>query len=82
MANACVARFLRFLTSAWRYNLWLNISPCGLADLRRRLHHLFDGTWPIVESNGNPPPGYVAKSGSGPCQCRGSGFGLESCGEL
>jgi hypothetical protein len=44
--------------------------------------HCFDGTLPIVESNRNPPPGYVAKPGSGPCQCGGSGFGLKSCGEL
>jgi len=32
--------------------------------------------------NKNPPSGYVAKSGSGPCNCRGTGAGLDSCGEL
>merc|ERR1711871_328574 len=33
-------------------------------------------------SNKNPPMGYSAKAGSGPCRCRGSGYGLDSCGEL
>uniref|UniRef100_A0A7S1IMM1 MACPF domain-containing protein n=1 Tax=Eutreptiella gymnastica TaxID=73025 RepID=A0A7S1IMM1_9EUGL len=33
-------------------------------------------------SNKSPPPGWEAKTGSGACQCKGSGNGLESCGEL
>merc|ERR1712072_1611100 len=33
-------------------------------------------------SNMAPPEGYMAKAGSGPCRCRGSGFGLDSCGSL
>ena len=32
--------------------------------------------------NKSPPLGYVAKIGSGPCLCTGSGVGLDSCGEL
>ena len=38
---------------------------------------------PCVGSNCPPPDdSYVAKPGSGPCQCRGSGWGLLSCGKL
>merc|ERR1719359_1865883 len=33
-------------------------------------------------SNQAPPDGYVAKANSGPCNCRGSGWGLDSCGTL
>merc|ERR1712167_450322 len=33
-------------------------------------------------SNKNPPAGYMPKPGSGKCRCRGSGHGLDSCGEL
>jgi len=33
-------------------------------------------------SNKNPPPGYQAKAGAGPCKCGGNGQGLNSCGEL
>ena len=39
-------------------------------------------THPAVGSNALPPAGYRAKAGSGPCMCRGSGMGLDSCGEL
>ena len=30
-------------------------------------------------SNSDPPYGYKAKEGSGPCECAGSGYGLSSC---
>jgi len=38
--------------------------------------------YPIVGSNADPPPGFIAKSGSGPCKCTGNGLGLNSCGNL
>ena len=40
------------------------------------------GSYPKVGPNALPPAGYKAKSGSGPCKCRGSGTGLDSCGKL
>ena len=35
-----------------------------------------------LPENSNPPYGYKAKDGSGPCQCTGHGGGLFSCGDL
>ena len=40
------------------------------------------GSYPMVGQNAEPPPGYKAKEGSGPCMCRRSGWGLDSCGKL
>ena len=37
---------------------------------------------PLLSKNRFPPPGYVAKDDSGPCECKDEGFGLDSCGEL
>ena len=36
----------------------------------------------IHSSNTDPPPGFTAKQGSGPCQCTRTGWGLDSCGAL
>ena len=40
------------------------------------------GSYPMVGQNAEAPPGYRAKEGSGPCMCRRSGWGLDSCGKL
>ena len=37
---------------------------------------------PKLGSNSAAPPGYLPKKGAGKCQCRNSGRGLDSCGEL
>ena len=37
---------------------------------------------PQLRENSAPPTGYKAKPGSGPCECRGSGYGRDSCGTL
>ena len=36
----------------------------------------------MVGQNAEAPVGYVAKASSGPCMCRRSGWGLDSCGKL
>ena len=41
-----------------------------------------DGDLPHAKSNSDPPDGFKAKAGSGPCKCQGSGIGLDSCGSL
>ena len=35
-----------------------------------------------LKENSPPPRGYKAKPGSGACRCRGSGYGIDSCGTL
>ena len=40
------------------------------------------GSYPMVGQNAEAPVGYVAKASSGPCMCRRSGWGLDSCGKL
>ena len=40
------------------------------------------GSYPMVGQNAEAPAGYIAKAGSGPCMCRRSGWGLDSCGKL
>ncbi len=47
-----------------------------------RLKSLDAYTLPQLRENSAPPTGYKAKPGSGPCECRGSGYGRDSCGTL
>merc|ERR1712205_256237 len=55
-------------------------SPWGRHNRRRRATSTYNRL--PAGSNKKPPAGYMPKRGSGKCRCRGSGHGLDSCGEL
>lgn len=57
-------------------------APSGDRYLERALDAAAKDGLPSVASNSDPPIGYRAKIGSGPCRCRGNGLGLDACGHL
>ena len=73
----------------WEYLCWIRFCPAiGKEPPVKQVNSLkigMEGGYGSIanlKENSPPPRGYKAKPGSGACRCRGSGYGIDSCGTL